>query len=197
MCIAIVIPAGKRLTQEQIRSCISANPDGAGIAYISKGRVRIKKGLFNEAQFTKLYNSLVSDFGTSPMLVHFRIQTVGKIVQDNCHPFRIKNGALIHNGTLWSGSRDGEKSDTREFAEMHGDELSPEFVHAHIKELSDIVGYNKIGLLWKDGRTAILNQKSWTEDGGIWFSNTSYASKDLSHWANWEDAYGASSRMLS
>jgi glutamine phosphoribosylpyrophosphate amidotransferase len=196
VCIAIVIPAGKRLTRDQIRSCISVNPDGAGIAYISKGRVRIKKGLFTEEQFCKLYNSLAEAFNDSPMLVHFRIQTVGKIVQENCHPFRIRNGALIHNGTLWAGSRDGDKSDTREFADMHGDTMTPEFVNKHIDDLSDIVGFNKIAFLWKDGRTAILNQRSWKEDDGIWFSNDSYKSSRYSHWGDWELTYGGS-RMMS
>lgn len=177
MCIAIVQKAGHQLKGEWLVNSFLGNDDGAGFAYIKDGKVQIEKGFMEMRPFITAYDRLYNEHGKdNPMLIHCRIATAGRVGKDNCHPFRIKGGALIHNGHLWSteGGRDGDKSDTREFAERCHNILGYEDVIRAIKyeDFEKAIGYDRMAMLYDDGRYALAG--SWHEEDGALFSNAGY-----------------------
>lgn len=179
MCIAIVNQPGTRLKEEWLTSSFINNPDGGGFAYIKEGAVAISKGWMTLAGFVDTYNHLFDKWGKdNPMLVHCRIATAGKVNEDNCHPFKIKGGALIHNGHLWSvdGGHNGIKSDTREFSEIFYNILNYDDVTKAVAEfdLADVIGSDKMAMLYDDGRYACVGD--WQVEEGAMFSNRGYAS---------------------
>lgn len=179
MCVAILAPKGKVITPKQLWAGWCGNSDGGGMAYIDDdGKVQISKGFMEYNPFQKEYERVVTKYGKNgPMLVHMRIRSAGDKSKDNTHPFAIKGGALIHNGTMFSPKYDEnskvDKSDTRIFAETLFNILTPEDVKDAMKDLADAVGWNKIALLWDGGEYAIINERSgrWIND--VWYSNSS------------------------
>lgn len=178
MCIAIVVPAGKILSGEILTNCYNANPDGMGMAYINDdGKVELSKGFLKIGEFVPAYKEKAVKYGaTNAMLVHFRIATMGKVNPSNCHPFRIKNGALIHNGSLWwdRAGLDAEKSDTRLFCEQQYNNLQYDVVKEALPELTTALGYNKLAMLYDGGEYIRVGR--WEEDEGIYYSNHGYQS---------------------
>ena len=113
MCIAIYVPAGKTITEKQIRNAFSNNKDGAGVMHYDKaGQVHYAKGFMDVESLLKYWNNSTSD--KYPRALHCRIATSGKISKGCCHPFPIgnnldsmlvtkgigKDGCLIHNGVF-------------------------------------------------------------------------------------------------
>lgn len=99
MCIAIYKPAGKRIPLEYLEESFKYNPDGSGFAWAEDGEVTIVRGMFTYEDFLKEWkdhDQLISHNA----LIHFRIATHGSIDKENCHPFPLKEGALIHNGVF-------------------------------------------------------------------------------------------------
>lgn len=103
MCVAFLAPT-KRPTEDMISAGWASNPAGAGIAWREDGFVRWEKGLdLEECQ------RLVKEV-PCPMVVHFRIPTVGGKLAELTHPFPIvrnvsnalsgktKGYVLFHNG---------------------------------------------------------------------------------------------------
>lgn len=184
MCIGVVIPANMVISEKIIRLCMSRNPNGNGVAFINKkGVVEAEKSAdFSEAgkvSFIKRYYEIARQKHTAkhPMLLHFRVATQGVINKNNCHPFNVKGGMLIHNGTLFTTS-DGkfaEKSDTGAFAERYGGKLSYDFVNANKEGLQEALGYNKLAFLYDGGHTVLINQRLWDKSkDGVLFSNTGW-----------------------
>lgn len=189
MCIAIVNKAGKTIPTAWLESCFEGNPDGAGFAYIKEGKVQISKGYMDMKSFLIAYDGLTQTFGQdNPMLVHCRIATAGRVNKGNCHPFPIKGGALIHNGTLWSVTDgfDAKKSDTREFAEMFYNILDYGSVVKAVAsgEFTDAIGYDKMAMLYDDGRFALAG--NWYEEDCALFSNTGYGHAPVSSYYMFE-----------
>lgn len=179
MCIAVVVPEGKVLPRDVFFACDKANRDGAGFAFIGdEGKVEICKSTTVDDGFYDMYVALTKD-APGPKLVHFRIGTQGTISDENCHPFRIKDGALIHNGILWSDYT-AKESDTNQFCSDLGEHLTYEYVKEDLDFIGDKIGdYNKMALLYDEGKLAIINRHKWvTSDmegcDGILFSNMSF-----------------------
>lgn len=206
MCVAIVIPAGERVSLEQVRACHMSNSDGAGLAYIKGKTVKIIKGLLKPDDFYQKYLEVVDKYGDRPMLMHFRIATMGRVADRNCHPFPICGGALIHNGSLWSGPLSNEKSDTAEFAEMFGKMMKEKYVAASMEKIDKAVGYNKLAILYGSGNFYIANKAQWYNIDGVLFSNVNWKrhttpvthtviTQDMIDEA-WEEHYGYGGRGM-
>lgn len=102
MCV-ICFTKGVSIDNDFIKKLWTANPDGAGFAFIDKtNKMFYKKG------YLKL-EDLISDLpkNRENMVLHFRIATQGLINSNNCHPFNIDNlkpnegyasRLLFHNG---------------------------------------------------------------------------------------------------
>ena len=120
MCIAIYVPTGKNIKDEQIRNAFSNNRDGAGVMHYDKyGRVQYSKGFMNVESLLAYWHNNTTD--KYPRAIHCRIATSGKISKGCCHPFPItddldvmlkshgksKTGCLIHNGVFNIATKTG------------------------------------------------------------------------------------------
>lgn len=182
MCLAIFAPAGVEVPTPSIRNGWVRNSDGGGFAYIKKGKVHIVKGLMSLSEFAKAYDEAFKKYGSkSPFLLHFRIRSMGTKDETNTHPFSLKNGALIHNGTLdGTGAAYGHgRSDTAIFVERYQDFLTEENMLANKDAIGKAVGYNKFAALFATGNHVIINEDKGQWKDKVWYSNSTY--QDYGH----------------
>lgn len=180
MCVAILSKPGARVSKAQIAQGWKVNSDGAGFAYIKNGEVEIEKGFDDLDKFVEAYERAADTYSaTSPFLLHMRIRTSGYTNADNTHPFKIKGGAMIHNGVMFSpegqsAGKDGKQhSDTKVFASvLHNLLDDPEVLKQAEDGILDAVGHtNKLAFLYADGRYLILNEDKGNWEDDVWFSN--------------------------
>lgn len=181
MCIAIVTSPGQTVSADVFRRCWKNNAHGFGMAMINAtgGEVRIEKGYMVEEHALKCYHRFAEEmkYADRYMLLHFRAATVGGVDTDNCHPFKVKGGAMIHNGTFWRDPL-SKKSDSRLFAEILHNQLH----FANLKEnkelIQKVIGYNRVAFLFNNNETIIFSEQfngrrheygQWHD--GIWYSN--------------------------
>lgn len=100
MCLAIYKPEKVKLHRADLKRAFDQNSDGAGFAYYdpSQRRVIIEKGFFIFSEFWRAFQEVQRD--CLKAIVHFRWATHGTVGHDNCHPYDLKDGALIHNGMI-------------------------------------------------------------------------------------------------
>lgn len=180
MCLAVYKPAGLVIPASSLVNGFLNNSDGAGFAYVAKGKVNITKGLMTYKDFIAAYEAAFTANKKSPFLIHFRIRTMGFRDADNTHPYRLPNGgALIHNGGIdGTGAIYNEgKSDTALFIEQFGQYLTYKNVEKYKASLEDVLSWNKLAMLYPDGKHHIINEKAgtWTDD--IWYSNHTFKSR--------------------
>lgn len=182
MCVAIVTKPGGKVDNASLFRGWTINSHGAGFAYVDNGSVRIEKGFMNYNAFQTAYEKAAEKYSKdSPFLIHMRIRTSGATNRNNCHPFAIKGGAMIHNGIMFTptGKRAGDnpadrKSDTRVFAESLFNILELESIKKAEDDIRKAVGQsNKLCFLYDDGSFHIINEKAgyWADD--VWYSNGS------------------------
>ena len=200
MCIAILKPKDKTLSDEVLKTCAEANKDGCGFAFVDNNNVIHINKYLNFDEFLKAYREVEHE---SNMLIHFRIATHGKVTADNCHPFLVNEHlALIHNGTI-SGYGDKEKKvDTLDFIDKVLSKISWKMIKnpAFRQLLGDAIGYSKFCLLDNDGNYYIVNEHRGEWVDGVWYSNSSWKPKVYTQvgntkqlgFANW-DCYGSES----
>lgn len=99
-------------TLEELKAMETTNPDGAGIAWVQDGKVQWEKAIKADRVF-EIINGIPD--GT-PFIVHFRIASVGGVVDRLCHPFPLvdnvptalkgsADAVLFHNGH-WNDWKD-------------------------------------------------------------------------------------------
>lgn len=179
MCLAIVKPANRIIPKANLAAGWCSNPDGAGFAWNENGKVNHVKGLMTLKEFMAQYEEAAAVHTNSNFLIHFRIRSMGDRSASNTHPHMMSTGAaLIHNGTLdGTGAQyDKGKSDTALFVEKFGEQLTYDKVHKYKVDFEGALGngYNKLALLYPDGKYLILNEKSGVWDNDIWYSNHSF-----------------------
>ena len=176
MCLAIFKPAKSNITEDILSQGWLGNSDGAGFAYVHKGKVVISKGYMKLQEFLEAYRTASKLHAKSPFIIHFRIKSMGAKNEDNTHPFPIEGGALIHNGTLTGTKAEWDKgpSDTALFAQRYFSHLSYAEVHANKEEFEEAVVYNKIAMLYNSGQYIILNEKNGVWHNDVWYSNHSF-----------------------
>lgn len=188
MCLAIFKPAKVKIPEERLSNGWISNPDGAGFAYVDRGKVVVEKGFMNLKDFLAAYKKTTEKFKSSPFLVHFRIRSMGDKTADNTHPFRIKDGVMIHNGGFdgTGAQHQTGPSDTRLFAQRFGDLFTFETLDKHKKDFEEAIGWNKVAILYDDGKHIILNETKgeWVDD--VWYSNFSWRSHPRSSSSRWD-----------
>jgi len=183
MCIAIFTKKGKVITKEHLKNCFENNPDGAGMAYIERGKVHIKKGFFNFNDFHSVYKEHA---GKTDMLVHCRIATSGGISAGTCHPFPLSKSykemrsadtfcesAMVHNGiiTKCNPPKDAIYSDTMKF--VHDILVDTNYNSIGTQRLiKDYIGYSKIAILSANSPEILIGD--WLNVDGIMYSNSTY-----------------------
>lgn len=176
MCIAIVIPEGATVNKDYLHNGWCANSDGGGFAYVHKGKVKIVKSLMKWKTWEDAYYTAREANPDSPFLVHFRIRSAGSNTADNTHPYALKTGAVIHNGTLTGSGADWYRgpSDTAKFVEKFGEHLTYDNVLSKKLAMEAAIGYNKLAFLFNNGKFVIVNEDAGHWDDGVWYSNGSF-----------------------
>lgn len=183
MCLLLYVPKGKTVKEEWLAEGYRCNSHGAGIAWNDPkdGRVWIQKAIMSYKAFQDVMKEEAAETAQSPMLIHFRIASVGKRIPENTHPFPLGNSGWVmaHNGTVRDMDLQGDESDTSAFArdvltplmENNPDQI---FDPDTKKALEEKIGGSKMLLFGPDGAAVLLNERfgHWKED--VWFSNTSY-----------------------
>ena len=178
MCIAILKPKDKEISDEYLENCFEHNKDGAGIAYACNGKLYINKGIFDKKKFIQTVRQ-AEKIAEGAMLIHCRIGTHGLKDKNNCHPHIVNSRCvLIHNGILnIDVPRDSEESDTICFIKRYLKPLSRDFMRddAICDLIEKAIGSgNKFVLLNHMGEYKIINEKAGHWKDGIWYSNYSY-----------------------
>lgn len=190
MCIIAYVPAGKKLSEETIKTMFFNNPDGAGIMWKPNGKedVQIRKGFMNVDDLLKAFKEIPQKCERA---IHCRIATAGKISVDCCHPFPIRPkvdsmrsavdkcvNALMHNGVIeYANPPMGIKatySDSMNFSAKFLFPLSKaglldkEFVQTLIENSTP----SRL-LIMRKGRETLMFG-NWVFEDGIYYSNTSF-----------------------
>lgn len=206
MCVAVVVDTRENIPLKNLEAMEKSNPDGAGIAWVDGDNVHFRKGL-TAAQIFEIQDGL-----PRPLFIHFRIATRGAKIPELTHPFPVgmqsflgelsgtAQTVFMHNGT-WPEYRkyvpegiDADKvSDTQTAAyALTFDESI----------LVDVVWSNAIMQATGNGRNSVSLRGRWTEENGIWYSNTYWKSElnrtAYKHWGNrpswgedeWQAFYG-------
>lgn len=187
MCIAILKPVGQAITDEALRNSFYANRDGAGYAFVTpENQMHIVKDVFKDFDvFLAKYREDEAKYGEqSPALIHFRIATGSAVDKENCHPFKLRHGALIHNGWFFSSTR--EKSDTNLMASAISNWMNYTAAQNGLVALNKHFGNNKVIVLFKDRRWVIFNEALGDWVDGVWYSNGAW--KAARRFDNWNPA---------
>jgi len=188
MCIIIVKPMGKELPSKEIlKNCFINNNDGAGFSFVKDNRIYLSKGYAKFKPFYRNVKQFIKE-DTSAIL-HFRIASVGKVSDINCHPFVMtenkrevnktvnctKKPVFAHNGTLSIDATSGGRSDTIQYARIIGDPLIRNNMFRNnslMKILKDSIGHSKMAFMNRKGDIKLLGD--FEKDKGLFFSNFSY-----------------------
>lgn len=202
MCIAIYKPADADFpSKSRLKTCFENNPDGAGFMYAAADRVHIRKGFKTFSDFWKDLRTIrEKTTDRADYVLHFRISTQAGTRPDCTHPFPLSRDmsalralrhtcdiGIAHNGIISLTSHGWNKtithSDTMEFITEYAARLiksrewytDPDLV-AVITAMVD----SRLAVLDGSGHCTLIGD-GWTEDGGVWYSNTSYNPRPVVH----------------
>jgi predicted glutamine amidotransferase len=178
MCLIIFTPniARAKLRKAVLERGFKRNSDGAGLAFIEDGIVRLSKPFFNFEDFHLAYQRIRSRINKGPLLIHFRWATCGSNTAVNTQPLVIYRGRLVmaHNGMFPALSNLGEDiSDsvylTRMIRNAGWNFPFKKNENEMLTALCD--NYSKLVFLDNQGRYTIINEElgSWRE--GSWYSD--------------------------
>ena len=178
MCIAIVKPQNKTISDEYLENCFENNSDGAGIAYANNGKLYIVKGIFDKQKFIQAVRK-AEKFAEGDMLIHCRIGTSGLKNKNNCHPHIVNNNlVMIHNGILNIDVPENSRySNTVIFIKKYLKPLNQDFIKNKgiIKLIENFIGKNnKFAFLNNKGESVICNKDAGIVEDEIWYSNDSF-----------------------
>jgi len=172
MCVAIVKMSDVAPpTTEVLRACWFANPHGGGVAWRegegSDAKLVMVKGLMTLEDFLEVAAQVPEN---SAALYHTRIVSVGKVCEEQTHPFytnQSETEVLVHNGTYRITPYAG-MSDTQTVAEYC---MTLSFAD-RTKYIDKITreAYCRTATLSKKGSLIIYG--NWTKIDGLYFSNT-------------------------
>lgn len=176
MCVITLLQPQQKLDKQRFDKMWTFNPHGGGLMYAKNGELQILKSQ-DRQEFWGLLK-LAEEDAQSPIGVHFRISTSGKVDIDNCHPFLVNEGvALMHNGILpVTVPKKSLINDTQIFIKRYLQDLDFNLKNkALMMYLGRSIGdYNKFLLMDKLGNVEILNPDVWKDDDGLLVSNMDY-----------------------
>lgn len=207
MCILAIKPSGvMNPSDTTLKEMFNRNPDGAGICYNAGGKIKIIKGLMNVEAFIKAVHSIPVD---ATALIHARISTGGGVCPELTHPYPLTNKyeeLTATTLTIKDGFAVGHNGIFSGFTNSQGYNDTVQFIGSVLKPLNDMAkGCGKtildkqldtvINRLVTGSRLAIMDgdgnyQKygsGWTEDNGVWYSNSSY--KPYTYTYSYNSAY--------
>ena len=195
MCIIVAKPRNTQLpTWNTLEKCFKRNPDGAGFMYSHEGVVHIKKGFMTFGEFKKAFREEKKhfDFEKEAVVFHFRIATHGEVSKECCHPFAVSTDldrlretevtaryGCAHNGIIYGRNTNNRKSDSMDYimnivaplARLTRTDLCRDKYALNI--LKDTLGNtNKLAIMDGEGNVRLVG--AFTEDKGVYYSNTTY-----------------------
>ncbi len=173
MCLAIVLAPNVDIPEDNLRRGFLGNDHGAGYGfYKSPTNPVLNKGFLTFEEFFSSFKKEREENKDKTFLVHFRIRSSGAKSKENCHPFQLKHGMLIHNGTVWGlgTSALAGKSDTAEFAEIVR-KVAPSQFKALGEQIRNRILGNRVAVLTKEGEVVYMGSPGEMIDG-VWYSNT-------------------------
>jgi predicted glutamine amidotransferase len=194
-------------------NCFNRNSDGAGLMYVNKGKVVIRKGFMDFNSFYDYIEKLDNTFDLTEkaLVMHFRISTGGNVDGGNCHPYPITNNAdrlrktmvsttlgMAHNGIISDYShKDKVLNDTQMFVKNCVSVLydyDKEFYYNPkvMSMLKDIAGSK---LCFLDANEEIHYVGDFVEENGVLYSNTTY--KTYVSYPNYSSYYTKGSKYPS
>lgn len=183
MCIIAATYQPDVITDELFDRMWAANPDGGGFTYIKDDKFVIVKELTHKDKFKKLWKKhrIVANRLGSPMLLHFRVGTMGGKNTQNLHPFLVNRDCIFaHNGTISAVSCLKGMSDTKSFCERILKELPIGFEQNHgtLSLLKHYIGGgSKLVFLTLSTREfTFVNEAAGSHEKEMqtWFSNSGY-----------------------
>jgi hypothetical protein len=164
----------RAMKPEYVKNASSHNPDGVGISYIHKGKVRIWKTM-NHKKFSRLYAKFFQN--VLPHVVHFRYATHGPKSAQNAHPylFHSDTKAFCHNGVFSYLPVYQDRSDSKVFMDRVLNVLPDDFMQhdKFTKMINCLIDMSKIVIMDKTG-FKIYNEKEGHWSKGVWYSNDDY-----------------------
>ena len=124
MCLityATDTPSALAITASHVERAWRDNPHGLGIAWRedASGPIKVRKGYMTLPGAIAAVQRIQKREPVE-MAIHWRFGTSGGITRTNTHPFRVRHGALLHNGILTLPGTATE-SDTRRAARLTTD----------------------------------------------------------------------------
>lgn len=210
MCVAIAQRKNAAtLTEDELNRGWNTNPDGGGYAFIDRttNKILIRKFMKKKAFIKAYLRDHAAHGANSPFIVHMRIATHGKVMEDTAHPFRVEaeSGEMVfaHNGIIdeVTDYTSETTSDTMAFRDLFLDELPDDWLdNMAIRELvENYIGWSKLVVLTNSDLCAdeiyVINESAgdWVKD--TWFSNNSckltlgvYGGKTYKDYDSWFQA---------
>jgi len=211
MCIIVAVPAGVDIPNDTtLKECFVSNPDGAGFMWSDGKQVHIRKGFMKWEDFKKALDAELDAgriYTDSAVVLHFRITTSGKTQPACCHPFPISDKkkelqatsiesrwGIAHNGVIQGRTTYDGWSDTMDFIACVVAPLSrmhPSFMYSDdANELLKGACKSKLAIINHAGEMMLVGE--FTEDDGVFYSNTSYLPTRYnwsSYTSTWSKAY--------
>lgn len=193
MCIIVAKQNGVAFPSERVlKNCWDNNSDGAGFMYAYDGKVYISKGYMDYDEFSIALQDVRKLVGEDlPFVLHFRIATHGGVSQGCTHPFPVANNlgeltklevvtdvGFAHNGIMRTYSGGDAYSDTMDYVMSYLYPLTElagrDVTSGNFMQLVDSSTEGcRFALLNGDGFMSLFGD--YTEDDGIFYSNTSYS----------------------
>ena len=156
MCVIIIKQKKQMMPREVAKTSARINPHGLGVMWLDTFEVTYHK--------SSEYNIIVTD---RPFIAHFRYATIGKICQENTHPFvcgNNKDELLMMNGTI-NGYGNEKMTDSEDLAISLGD--APR--HTWKKMLAKF-DCRFVSINTRTRSFQIYNRDLYTYRDGIWYS---------------------------
>lgn len=193
MCVIVYKPKGIELPDENtLRKCWNYNNDGAGVAWIERGWIEIRKGFMEFEELMEFLNK--KDWTKKTLILHFRAVSKGAKIPLMTHPFTIqeknrlvyktKNMTIFHNGTI-SGFGNETNSDTYEFTKWLGQLKTMGVTEKALIEIIRRIGYldkflvitpKKIYMIgrWYEKNNCYYSNLYWDEEPSLYYWKRSY-----------------------
>lgn len=178
MCLIIFSPniAHIRLRKSVLEQAFHRNGDGAGMAYVQDGKIKLSKAYFEFDKFFEAFQSIRTNIKKGAFLIHFRRGTGGSNNKTNTQPLVIYRDKLVmaHNGQF-PVLEETEKdiSDSVVLSRLiRGLAWKYPFLKIQKELLNRLCGdLSKLVFMDEKGRYSIINEKLGKWSRGSWYSN--------------------------
>lgn len=185
MCIIIHREQGSNVPNNVLDYNRTKNPDGFGISWRDEYGVHVEK--FSPKEYDD-FHALLKRLDRDPSIeytAHYRLATHGAPCKELSHPFTYEDPEVgpvhvFHNGIIRISTRQGE-SDTSQFVKDILAKMPSQWWKnpALVYLVEEAIGYSRLLLMTNDETIRLDGGKSWTKQGGIWYSTDPGPSKWL------------------